>query len=133
MFLAMLMISVRRGTPSVTFLADTPAKWKVFRVICGQSVGSRGVRGGQQGTAQPRGRHLARTRPRTPCCAVPAQGPTCVVGSPMDCAATVPTTSPGAAMAFMKLRSQAVGRGRQKTHSGGIKSFFESKAVGRSS
>lgn len=33
---------------------------------------------------------------------------TCVVGSPMDCAATVPTTSPGAAMAFMNL-----GRGRQ--------------------
>lgn len=29
---------------------------------------------------------------------------TCVVGSPMDCAATVPTTSPGAARAFMKLR-----------------------------
>lgn len=29
------MISpVSRGTPSVTFLADTPAKWKVFRVIC---------------------------------------------------------------------------------------------------
>jgi hypothetical protein len=28
------MISVSRGTPSVTFLADTPAKWKVFSVIC---------------------------------------------------------------------------------------------------
>lgn len=28
---------------------------------------------------------------------------TCVVGSPIDCAATVPTTSPGAAIAFMNL------------------------------
>ena len=61
MALAMLMISVRRGTPSVTFLADTPAKWKVLSVIC-------------------------------------------VVGSPMDCAATVPTTSPGAASDAMKRR-----------------------------
>lgn len=33
MFLAMLMISVRRGTPRVTFLALTPAKWKVLSVI----------------------------------------------------------------------------------------------------
>ena len=33
-FLAMLMSSLRRGTPSVTFLAETPAKWKVFKVIC---------------------------------------------------------------------------------------------------
>jgi hypothetical protein len=32
-FLATLMISLSLGTPSVTFLADTPAKWKVFRVI----------------------------------------------------------------------------------------------------
>ena len=32
--LAMLMISFRRGTPSVTFFAETPAKWNVFRVIC---------------------------------------------------------------------------------------------------
>jgi hypothetical protein len=32
-FLEMLMISLRRGTPSVTFLEDTPAKWKVFSVI----------------------------------------------------------------------------------------------------
>lgn len=23
----------RRGTPSVTFLSETPAKWKVFKVI----------------------------------------------------------------------------------------------------
>eukprot|EP00955_Chlamydomonas_euryale_P014314 154156-Chlamydomonas_euryale.AAC.1 len=30
MFFARLMISVRRGTPSVTFLADTPAKWNVL-------------------------------------------------------------------------------------------------------
>ena len=56
MFLAMLMISVSRGTPSVTFLADTPAKWKVLSVIC-------------------------------------------VVGSPIDCAATVPIISPGYAVA----------------------------------
>ena len=34
MFLAMLMISTSRGTPRVTFFADTPAKWNVFRVIC---------------------------------------------------------------------------------------------------
>ena len=34
MFLAILMISVSRGTPSVTFLADTPAKWNVLSVIC---------------------------------------------------------------------------------------------------
>ena len=33
-FLAMLMISFRRGTPSVTFFAETPAKWKVLSVIC---------------------------------------------------------------------------------------------------
>ena len=33
MFLATLIISVSRGTPSVTFLALTPAKWKVLRVI----------------------------------------------------------------------------------------------------
>ncbi len=33
MFLARLMISVSRGTPRVTFFADTPAKWKVLRVI----------------------------------------------------------------------------------------------------
>lgn len=24
----------RRGTPNVTFLSATPAKWKVFNVIC---------------------------------------------------------------------------------------------------
>ena len=30
----MLMISLRRGTPSVTFFDDTPAKWKVLSVIC---------------------------------------------------------------------------------------------------
>mmetsp|Transcript_3419 Transcript_3419/g.10009 ORF Transcript_3419/g.10009 Transcript_3419/m.10009 type:complete len:241 (+) Transcript_3419:2056-2778(+) len=33
-FLATLMSSLRRGTPSVTFFAPTPAKWKVFSVIC---------------------------------------------------------------------------------------------------
>lgn len=33
-FFEMLMISFRRGTPSVTFFEDTPAKWKVFSVIC---------------------------------------------------------------------------------------------------
>jgi hypothetical protein len=57
MFFAMLMISVSRGTPSVTFLADTPAKWNVLSVIC-------------------------------------------VVGSPIDCAATVPIISPGNAIAW---------------------------------
>mmetsp|Transcript_18897 Transcript_18897/g.48506 ORF Transcript_18897/g.48506 Transcript_18897/m.48506 type:complete len:286 (+) Transcript_18897:875-1732(+) len=34
MFFATLMTSVRRGTPRVTFLPLTPAKWKVFSVIC---------------------------------------------------------------------------------------------------
>ena len=39
---------------------------------------------------------------------------TCVVGSPIDCAATVPTTSPGAAMAFMNLeRRHKEGRGSE--------------------
>jgi hypothetical protein len=31
--LAALMISLIRGTPRVTFIAATPAKWKVFNVI----------------------------------------------------------------------------------------------------
>ena len=34
MTLEALIISFRRGTPSVTFILATPAKWKVFRVIC---------------------------------------------------------------------------------------------------
>jgi hypothetical protein len=34
MFLATLMISFIRGTPSVTFLDEIPALWKVLRVIC---------------------------------------------------------------------------------------------------
>lgn len=34
MFLAALMISLMRGTPSVTFMDATPAKWNVFSVIC---------------------------------------------------------------------------------------------------
>jgi hypothetical protein len=34
MFLAALMISLMRGTPRVMFMAATPAKWKVFSVIC---------------------------------------------------------------------------------------------------
>jgi hypothetical protein len=34
MILAALMISLIRGTPKVTFMAATPAKWKVFNVIC---------------------------------------------------------------------------------------------------
>mmetsp|Transcript_560 Transcript_560/g.2293 ORF Transcript_560/g.2293 Transcript_560/m.2293 type:complete len:279 (-) Transcript_560:3046-3882(-) len=34
MFLAALMISLIRGTPSVMFIEATPAKWNVFRVIC---------------------------------------------------------------------------------------------------
>lgn len=33
-FLAALIISLIRGTPSVTFIDATPAKWKVFKVIC---------------------------------------------------------------------------------------------------
>jgi len=31
---AALMISFIRGTPSVTFMEATPAKWNVFKVIC---------------------------------------------------------------------------------------------------
>ncbi len=34
MFLATLIISFILGTPRVTFFEETPAKWKVFRVIC---------------------------------------------------------------------------------------------------
>ena len=34
MTLAALMISLIRGTPSVTFMDATPAKWKVLSVIC---------------------------------------------------------------------------------------------------
>ena len=34
MALAALMISFMRGTPRVTFIDATPAKWKVFKVIC---------------------------------------------------------------------------------------------------
>jgi DUF1009 family protein len=34
MSLAALMISLMRGTPSVTFMEATPAKWKVLSVIC---------------------------------------------------------------------------------------------------
>ena len=71
MFFAMLMISVSRGTPSVTFFADTPAKWKVFSVIC-------------------------------------------VVGSPMDCAATVPIISPGKAVACMALWCHEAGQVLQR-------------------
>ena len=33
MAFAALMISLIRGTPSVTFIEATPAKWKVFNVI----------------------------------------------------------------------------------------------------
>jgi hypothetical protein len=29
-----LIISFMRGTPSVTFMEATPAKWNVFKVIC---------------------------------------------------------------------------------------------------
>ena len=32
-FLAALMISLMRGTPSVIFIEATPAKWKVLSVI----------------------------------------------------------------------------------------------------
>lgn len=34
MTLAALIISLIRGTPRVTFMEATPAKWKVFKVIC---------------------------------------------------------------------------------------------------
>ena len=34
MTLAALIISLIRGTPSVTFMDATPAKWKVLSVIC---------------------------------------------------------------------------------------------------
>jgi len=33
MFFETLIISLSLGTPSVTFLAETPAKWNVFKVI----------------------------------------------------------------------------------------------------
>ena len=33
-FLLILIISFNLGTPKVTFFDDTPAKWKVFSVIC---------------------------------------------------------------------------------------------------
>lgn len=33
MFFETFMISFNLGTPSVTFFAETPAKWKVFKVI----------------------------------------------------------------------------------------------------
>ena len=33
MFLATFKISFKRGTPEVTFLEATPAKWNVFKVI----------------------------------------------------------------------------------------------------
>lgn len=32
--LAALIISLMRGTPNVTFILATPAKWNVFNVIC---------------------------------------------------------------------------------------------------
>ena len=34
MFFDALIISLMRGTPKVTFMEATPAKWKVFSVIC---------------------------------------------------------------------------------------------------
>ena len=34
MFFAMFITSLSLGTPKVTFLLETPAKWKVFKVIC---------------------------------------------------------------------------------------------------
>jgi len=54
-FFVKFKISFNLGTPNVTFLLLTPAKWKVFRVIC-------------------------------------------VAGSPILCAATAPTDSPGLAI-----------------------------------
>lgn len=34
MFLEALIISLMRGTPIVTFMLATPAKWNVLSVIC---------------------------------------------------------------------------------------------------
>ena len=34
MSFAAFMISLIRGTPRVTFIVATPAKWNVFKVIC---------------------------------------------------------------------------------------------------
>mmetsp|Transcript_69402 Transcript_69402/g.196753 ORF Transcript_69402/g.196753 Transcript_69402/m.196753 type:complete len:307 (+) Transcript_69402:946-1866(+) len=62
-FLVAFRISLIRGTPRVTFMLATPAKWNVFSVIC-------------------------------------------VAGSPIDCAATTPTASPGISMAWMYLLVQ---------------------------
>ena len=59
-FLDTLIISFKRGTPRVTFFAETPAKWKVFSVIC-------------------------------------------VAGSPILCAPSAPTISPGWACAVRNL------------------------------
>ena len=68
-----LIGSSNLGSPKVTFLAELPALWNVFKVIC-------------------------------------------VVGSPTDCAAMVPTISPAATMPLYhfliriaQIRSRAVG------------------------
>jgi hypothetical protein len=42
-----------RGIPSVTFLSETPAKWKVFKVIC--VVGSPILWAATEPTAYPAG------------------------------------------------------------------------------
>lgn len=34
MFLEASSSYCKRGTPNVTFLSETPAKWNVFKVIC---------------------------------------------------------------------------------------------------
>lgn len=47
MFLAALMISLMRGTPSVTFMLATPAKWNVFSVICVPGSPAQVERGGR--------------------------------------------------------------------------------------
>lgn len=42
-----LMISLMRGTPSVTFMLATPAKWNVFSVICVPGSPAQVERGGR--------------------------------------------------------------------------------------
>ena len=49
MFLAALMISLMRGTPSVTFMLATPAKWNVLSVICVPGSPAGGGAGGRAG------------------------------------------------------------------------------------
>lgn len=118
MFLAALMISLMRGTPSVTFMLATPAKWNVLRVICvpgspAQAGGHRGLERGEDRQkrrgnapplpalhAQPR-IHSQRSWPGPPLRRVcpPGSGGPYPGGSspssPIDCAPKAPTVAPG--------------------------------------